>query len=513
MNKKIAMIICIFLSCSVFYPTYNSEKMIPKLTGSISWANNTGALPSINLLLLLRCSEIYDWLCKWQDKNSGLMASHEDNWASTYNNAIAAMVFILQGDSDRAEKIFDFFNSRMNEAEFFVNGNAEGFYQFRDSTTGIPFNSDRWFGDNAFLLMALNYYKNKTGSTTYDNMAHQIADWIISLQNSDGSIANGHTEGNLDAYSALKGHGNAAHAQRVKDWLECASNRNWKDGPLDIHSWRVLSLGGDYGFCLNNTQAHKRNSTCTCSGNESTGFVADPAREDNVWLEGTIGMLLALYKAGYDTLGNYYLNEITKCTFCSKNPEAKTLPFLGKRDTVDTWADPCKGHMASVCWYFFALKRFNPFDGQTIGIMAKQNPIIQVQAESYITTTGETRLDDSGCPLEGSAVHMAGDDNISCSFVTCPNSAEYEFYSLESIPNANISVRYADDVGGELCNVYIDTQLKHTFTSTDTGTWNDYTTTPPTAIGNLSAGDHSMQVTCEDAGTWGVTIDAVNITQ
>ena len=513
MLRKIAVITCMFFLYSISCFTALSEKSIPRLTGSISWANDIGSLPATNLLLLLRCKEIYDWLCNWQDENTGLMASHEDNWASTYNNAIAAMVYLLQGDSDRAEKILDFFNNRMNETEFFVNGKAEGFYQYRDSTTGIPYTSDRWFGDNAFVLMAINYYKNKTGKTTYDNMANQIADWLISLQNADGSIGNGHTEGNLDVYSALKGHGNITQSHSIKDWLECASNRDWENGPLDIHSWRVLSLGGEYGFCLNNTQPHKRTSTCVGSGKESTGFVAASEREGNVWIEGTAGMILAFYKAGYNTPGDYYLDEIKKCTFCSKNPKAKTLPFLGKSDTVDTWADPYKGHVASVCWYFFSLKRFNPFDGQEIGVTVKQNPIIQVQGENYVSSIGDVRHDDSGCPLEGGAVHIGGDDNISCSLVSCPNIAEYAFYSLESIPNASISVRYADDVGGEICQVYIDSQLKYTFTSADTGTWEDYTTTTSTAIGSLSVGDHSMQIVCEDSGTWGVTIDAVNIIQ
>lgn len=48
----------------------------------------------------------YKWLCYWQNSNTGLVASHEDNTAKIYNNAIAAMAFMLNNDFKRAEKFF-----------------------------------------------------------------------------------------------------------------------------------------------------------------------------------------------------------------------------------------------------------------------------------------------------------------------------------------------------------------------------------------------------------------------
>lgn len=468
----------------------------------------------------------YSWLYYWQNNNIGLVASHEDNLAQLYNNAIAAMAFILNKDFKRAERILDYFNGRMDDTEFTVNGVASGFYQYRDSTSGLPAtNTDRWFGDNAFLLMAINYYKKTTGKNTYDSMGADIAAWLISLQNADGSVGSKHTEGNIDAYAALKGHGNLVAANKIKAWLDIAPNQNWENGPLDIHSWRVLSLGGDYGFCLNDTTGCQR--TIINFGKTIRGFVALPDRSDNIWVEGTGQMVMAFYAAGYQQQGDDYFNELKKTSIYSKQPRMKTFPFLVLADPVDTWADPKKGHIAGVVWYLFAEKQFNPFYGETVPAgTVKQNPVLRIQAENHIGTTGEVRYDGAGSPLEGNAIHIAGDDDTliyncsapnppspCCSTAPCLSTADYVFDSLEAIPAAKISVRYADEAGGDVCNISIDSQPKYTFTTDDTGTWSDYIDSEPAEISSIAKGSHTMQIACEDKGTYGVTIDAVNILQ
>lgn len=346
------------------------------------------------------------------------------------------------------------------------------------------------------MLMAINYYKKSTGKSTYDSMGISIANWLVSFQNADGSIGNKHTEGNIDVYAALKAHGNIAEADNIKKWLDFAPNQNWKNGPLDIHSWRVLSLGGNYGFCLNDTMNCQR--TIVNNGKTIRGFAAAPDRSDNVWVEGTGQMAMAFYAAGYTQQGDYYLNEIKKTIIYSKEPKVKTIPFLVLPDPIDTWADPTKGHVASVVWYIFAEKHFNPFDRKIVSAAVKQNPVLRIQAENYSSTTGEVRFDAAGSPLEGSAIHIAGDDNVSYSFADCPNAADYSFDSLESIPAAKISIRYADDVGGDTCIVYIDSQLKYTLTSADTGTWQDYVDSTASDIGSIAVGSHTLQIACED---------------
>jgi len=50
-----------------------------------------------------------------QQLNNGLLESVENSTgASLYDNALGAMVFMLQNDYQKAEKIFDFFNARID---------------------------------------------------------------------------------------------------------------------------------------------------------------------------------------------------------------------------------------------------------------------------------------------------------------------------------------------------------------------------------------------------------------
>jgi len=111
-----------------------------------------------------------------------------------------------------AEKIFDFFNSRI-ESE--LKAGPGGFHWFRTGA-GAPYDN-RWIGDNAWMLIALNNYKSMTGDARYDGLADEIALWIRSLQNTDGGVSSGFaengdalpfviTEGVVDAFNAVPGY-------------------------------------------------------------------------------------------------------------------------------------------------------------------------------------------------------------------------------------------------------------------------------------------------------------------
>lgn len=101
---------------------------------------------------------------------------------SLYDNALAALVFTATGKYSKAESIFNFFNQRIG-SELTTNG---GFYQFRntDGTTS----GDRWLGDNAWLLIALNNYTAKVETTKYDKLKSTLEIWIRSMQDKDGGL-------------------------------------------------------------------------------------------------------------------------------------------------------------------------------------------------------------------------------------------------------------------------------------------------------------------------------------
>jgi len=155
-------------------------------------------------------TEVYEWLIL-QQAATGILGNQENEFfAGLYPNALAAICYIHQGDVERAERVFSFFESYLDSVARQPPG---GFCQFWDAQSGQPhLDSDRWIGDNAWLLIALNYYYCTTANDTFAEMRQTIAQWLISLQDSDGGIWAGFnqnglmdwksTEGNLDCYAA-----------------------------------------------------------------------------------------------------------------------------------------------------------------------------------------------------------------------------------------------------------------------------------------------------------------------
>ncbi len=492
---------------------------------------------------------IYQWLIQQQNDSTGLLPSQQDNFASTYNNALAVMIFTLKGDYAKAKIILDHFNSKAGE--FFndrcnsfnspcsqtdpCDENAPcGFFQYRDSRTGVPFqNVNRWIGDNAWLLMAIHHYQAKTGDTSYDPMAQVIVRLLKSLQQPDGYIASGwengdstfnssgHAEGNLDAYKALSLYGEPVVAQKIKDWLDC-TDLNWKKGPLDLHSWRVLSLGKEYGFSLPDTERTddetiRYKSTITYNNSTVTGFLHIPASEyfaqcqmsDSIWAEGTGEMAVAFYKAGYKEQGDFYVGELKKLLFEPADfPGTQTISFLALPDPVCyAWVDTSKGHVAAVAWYIFAKERFDPFDGVVINSFQVANPIVKIEAENYDNSVGDgIRLDSTGKLSEGSGIHIGGDDSISGNN---PGWIEYEFNVLLPITKTTvISTRYADDVSGDTTKIYLNGILITSFDTVDTGGWPTYVVFTDTfSVGTINPGLYTLKTEVVDNGTYGLTID------
>ena len=128
-------------------------------------------------------TQIFNWFNAQQLPNGLLESVENGNIVSLYDNALAALVFLTKNDIAKAEKIFDFFNSRI-ESE--LKKGVGGFSQLRDRA-GVP-NGHRWMGDNAWLLIALNNYKQKTTNTKYDELASALGTWLQALQDTDGGL-------------------------------------------------------------------------------------------------------------------------------------------------------------------------------------------------------------------------------------------------------------------------------------------------------------------------------------
>lgn len=327
-------------------------------------------------------AQIYNWLKNVQLPNGLLESTENNNTVSLYDNALAAMVFMLNGDFVRAEKIFDFFHGRINSELLSGNG---GFSQFRNSQ-GTP-TGNRWMGDNAWLLIALNNYKASTGNTKYDALAAGISNWLIGLQDTDGGLFAGYgannallnykvTEGNIDAFNAIEGytslHSNLLNFLEADRWD--ANDKNlvsWPSNPtylyaLDNHSWSYCIFQNYPVSALTSASRFLNTKTVTLTGLQITGYDIDEDK-DMVWLEGTGQMALAFKLAGMPAESNFYLAEMEKAYVPSAiHADSYGFPYASNlgtgygSDPLWTGADT-KIAISSGAWYIFAKSGFNPF--------------------------------------------------------------------------------------------------------------------------------------------------------
>lgn len=323
--------------------------------------------------------KVYTWLKNQQDANTtGLLGNQEsDNLAGLYPNALAALCFMKQGDVARAERVLDFYLREYPTA--FAAGSVGGFHQFAHASTGaIDRTSDRWIGDNAWLLIAGNHYRVRTGRTKYDQMRGTLAAWLINLQEPNGGIKAGYTgsgslmtvlstEGNLDCYSALVWNGEPRN--RIKTWLDTymwvAADRRFKQGStvndsaLDTCSWAITALGPSYSTTLPYTETHfAYTARSDANGLNITGF-RDLLGQNRVWLEGTGEMALAYRVVANTTKANTYIAQLERAMTTSQRwPTTVGVPNLTNNPgwtgaTTRIW-------VPSQAWYLFAKWNWNP---------------------------------------------------------------------------------------------------------------------------------------------------------
>lgn len=325
--------------------------------------------------------KIQNWFSA-QQLNNGLLESAENsNVVSLYDNALAAMVFMLQDQFDKAEDIFNFFTARINSE---LKASPGGYAQLRDAN-GVP-NYHRWMGDNAWLLIAINHYRERTGSTTYDYLASEISIWLKSLQDTDGGLFAGYqsndsllnykvTEGNLDAFAAVDGY-NSFH-QNILAFLEAdrwdyneSTILAWPGNPnylhaLDVYSWSYALFKNYPASSLDRAQRFLTTIQAS-NGNTVTGYCFDEDK-DAVWPEGTGQMALAFGLAGRYDEKKSLLVEMEKLLILSNtHNQSAGFPYASNPATgygSDLLWPTAHSEIAlsGGAWYLFAQYNFNPF--------------------------------------------------------------------------------------------------------------------------------------------------------
>ena len=332
----------------------------------------------------IKVEQIYLWLCNMQQENGLLLSSEGGRYVSLYDNALAALAFTSHGDLNKAEKIFDFFNGKL-ESEFFQS--PGGFGQFR-TADGIPVENSprRWLGDNAWLLIALNNYHFTAQNTKYQQLATALSNWIISLQDEDGGVWGGFTEkgtriskiaeGNIDAFNAVSGY--LVFHKKLLTYLKNmrweAQNKifvAWAENPayryaLDLHAWSFCIFEDFPQEVLTDTKRFETTQKSTATQKAIRGYCFDEDR-DVVWLEGTGQMVVAFNKAKRGNESKACITEIEKNLIeSSLFPGTYALPYTANFGTSygsdELWAgvDTIPA-VSSTVWYLFGIQGFDPF--------------------------------------------------------------------------------------------------------------------------------------------------------
>lgn len=321
----------------------------------------------------------YNWL-KSQQCATGLVDSFSDaqQISYTYDQAVAAIAFLVKGDTASAKSVLDTLKNLQT---------AQGSWYtayYCNNLSVQEFNQH--VGPVLWVVMAIAKYEVDTGDTvTYRDMAIRAIDWSLQFQQADGGINGGldttgsvltwaSTEHNQDAYAMLKHYGYTEEAINVKSFLDTKvwqeaegffwAGRNDPNNPMDTNAWGVQALGTtgthqyDRGLDYVMNQ-HRNTQTKRVKGSSITinGFDFNGDKND-VWFEGQGQMVVSFKMAGRTADANYFLNEIIKIQdFYGTGGVPYSL--LGTNNGY--WTMKSVESVSGTGWLIYAIEGFNPF--------------------------------------------------------------------------------------------------------------------------------------------------------
>ena len=351
--------------------------------------------------LLPEDPHVLEWLKQVQDTSSPekqLLPSMEDSRAQTFNNALAAMAFLLKGERERAERILDFYsnatlreNTDLSLQNFFYKGQPRGFYQNVLLSSGTvpayhePGGSDRWIGDMAWLLIAYNYYAKTFTTDKYKDIAALLKELMLSYYKTDvvgGYVQHGwrksdsklherdgHPEGNIDCCAALLLSGETKYAENIKKWLDATINGH-EGLPLDLYTWRAMTNGKKSAPLLDMIDFDFRyRKQVIFSSNTVMGVFHGPdADVQNIWFDGVGHMACAYFAVGNLERGCFYANQLDPFLIerTMNGVTVKALPYTMNTEGGYEWVDTKKGFVSTAAWYIFAKNGFNPLTLQKV---------------------------------------------------------------------------------------------------------------------------------------------------
>ncbi|MBI2095684.1 MAG: PilZ domain-containing protein [Candidatus Omnitrophica bacterium] len=362
-----------------------------------------------------------EWVRSHQNLRTGLVASFEgdvrlEDWAFTYDQALACQVFLLFQNREAAEAVLDFFDRKAERKEgaFF-----NGYY----AADGYPVESVIHVGPNVWIGIAALQHGRATGSERFLPLAESVADWLIGRQDAEGGFQGGpgfswySTEHHLDAYAFLgmlhqkTGKEKYKRARdRVLGWIKKYAysakdkrmNRGKGDATIatDTFSWAIAAIGPPtlaglafdpeaiMDFAEKNCEVTVSFAKPDGQTISATGF--DFAKAKNLGRGGVLStewtaQMAVSYRvlsdyfrsigdsakaARYREKTDFYLNELQKLVITSPSRVGQgrgCLPYASQddADTGHGWRTPRgkrTGSVAGTAYGLFAWMGYNPFD-------------------------------------------------------------------------------------------------------------------------------------------------------
>ena len=360
------------------------------------------------------------WLAVHQNTRTGLLPSFEgdadtNDWAFTYDQALAAIAFTDQGAADLAQRILDFY---LHAPSMDDGGFANAYY----ASSGDVAEFMAHVGPNTWLGLAILQYTNKTKDKKYLDLARSIARWLDTMKDEEGGLRGGRaltwysTEHNLDAYAfynmlyqLTQETTYQTRAEELLSWLNKNAyssignpliKRGKGDSTIatDTYAWSISAIGAGklkeigmepdsiMDFAIDNCSVsvdYKRPEGYLV---RVKGFdfakLTNEARGGVISCEWSAQMILALKlmsryheqaqdqdKAqNYQHLANDYLSELSKMIITSPSPVGQgefCLPYSSHEfvDTGHGWRTPKgnrTGSVAATAYAIFAIEGFNP---------------------------------------------------------------------------------------------------------------------------------------------------------
>lgn len=386
---------------------------------------------------------MHTWIRSRQQPKTGLLVSYEGDHqlsgvAFTYDQALACMVFLINGETGRARHILDFYREQLQKNNPIYNA----YY----AVDGAPNEYVQHSGVYAWIGLAALQYVQKTNDRSYLIIAEKVAEFLEKMMDEDGGIVGGPsltwyaTEHNLDAYAFYMLFNRiredthyAALSDKLAVWLsqfaysrrEVPVQRGKGDATIatDTYAWSITALGPavlvslgmnpdkimDFAIenCEVETTFFRKAGSIKVKGFDFAKFV-NIARGGVISCEWTAQMILSMqimaeYYADQDPAAYreylrkviLYSSELQKMIINSPTLTGKSYPALpyasdAQADTGHGWRTPNGNEnsaLASTAYFLFAYEGWNPLQAKPLRLSLKS--ILEKESEAYYQQISE----------------------------------------------------------------------------------------------------------------------------